>query len=668
MKANNIVTNATQTITCLPTSIVFDNRKNSAKTIDFHFAKCYTLRDGDSTPSQIRSFVYANTAISSCHLHIDLNGATSMEFRVLDLFCGAGGFSCGLDSLAEFKTVIGVDIDENVLVTFEKNIKGAMVIKGDITDTAIKGKIIAKSKELNVNMIIGGPPCQGFSLKGKNLGINDPRNFLFKEYVQVVREVSPEVFVIENVKNLVNACAGYFIEQILDEFHKLGYIINYDVLNAADFGVPQHRERAIIIGSKSKSIKPPTPKNTATTVRDAISDLSYLESGEGAFASEYITEALSDYQKEMRKNSTTLFNHIATAHAKIALDKLAMIPPEGDKSYLPKALHGKQKFSTTWARLVWDSQSPTIDTRFDTPSNGRNSHPYLDRAITLREAARIQSFPDNFVFYGKKCNVCKQIGNAVPPLLAKAIGKEIINVYQDKTIAFDKCELKLGDATTIVKEYIAHCVKVDAVITDPPYNISKKNNFATMHNPRRGIDFGHWDSNFNVCTWISDYTKILKDDGCIIIFCSYLYMSYLIEELKQNNIVVKDVLIWKKSNPMPRNIGRRYVQDMEFAVWGVKRNAKWVFNKPDDKPYLRSVFETHTVSGKERTDHPTQKSLDLMRQIIKIHTNPNDVVIDPFMGSGTTGVAALLENRRFIGIEVDRDYFELSIKRMRELR
>ena len=588
-----------------------------------------------------------------------------MEFRVLDLFCGAGGFSCGLDSLSQFKTLIGVDFDENVLETFEKNIKGSTAIKGDLTDAATKELIIKKAKELNVNMIIGGPPCQGFSLKGKNLGLNDPRNFLFKEYVNIVREVNPEVFIIENVKNLINACDGYFIKQILDEFHKLGYIVNYDVLNAANFGVPQHRERAIIIGSKSKSIIPPKTKNITTTVRDAISDLSYLESGEGCFESKYTTEAQSDYQRQMRQNSSTLYNHAATAHAKIALDKLAMIPPEGDKSYLPKELHGKQKFSTTWARLIWDAQSPTIDTRFDTPSNGRNSHPYLNRAITPREAARIQSFPDNYIFYGKKCNVCKQIGNAVPPLLARAIGEEIIGAYQDKTITLDNCELKLGDANAIVKELIRQNIKVDAVMTDPPYNISKDNNFSTMNNPRKGVDFGHWDNNFDVCAWIGDYTKVIKDNGCIIIFCSYLYISFLIEELKKNGIDVKDVLIWKKKNPMPRNINRRYVQDMEFAIWGVKKNAKWTFNKPENKPYLRSVFETSIVSGNERTNHPTQKSLELMRDIIRIHTNPGDVILDPFMGSGTTGVAALMENRKFIGIEVNPDYFELSIKRIK---
>lgn len=588
-----------------------------------------------------------------------------MDFRILDLFCGAGGFSCGLDSLSAFTTVIGVDFDGNVLNTFSKNIKSAEAIQGDLTDAKTKELIIAKAKELKVNMIIGGPPCQGFSLKGKNLGLNDPRNFLFREYVAIVKAINPEIFIIENVKNLINACEGYFIKQILDEFHKLGYIVNYDVLNATNFGVPQHRERAIIIGSKTKSIKPPVSNNIRTTVRDAISDLCYLDSGEGTFCSQYRMPPQTDYQRMLRRNSNSLYNHEATSHSKVALEKLSMIPPEGDKSYLPKELHGKQKFSTTWARLIWDAQSPTIDTRFDTPSNGRNSHPCLNRAITPREAARIQSFPDTYIFYGKKCSVCKQIGNAVPPLLAKSIGEEIVNAYKDKVVKTTNCELKLGDATAIVKEYIAQKTKVDAIITDPPYNISKENNFTTMHNPRKGVDFGHWDNNFDVCGWISDYTKILKENGSIIIFCSYLYISFLADKLRENDIEVKDVLIWRKRNPMPRNTQRRYVQDMEFAIWGVKKGAKWTFNKPNDKPYLRSIFETSTVSGNERTIHPTQKSLELMRQIIRIHTNPNDTIIDPFMGSGTTGVAALLENRKFIGIEVNPEYFDIAIKRIK---
>lgn len=587
-----------------------------------------------------------------------------MNFRILDLFCGAGGFSCGLDSLDNFKTVIGVDFDPAVLETFQKNIDGATTICGDLTDDHIKEQVVSNAKALDVNMIIGGPPCQGFSLKGKNLGLNDPRNFLFLEYVKLVKQLTPEIFIIENVKNLINACNGYFIKQILLEFHKLGYIVNYGVLNAMDFGVPQHRERAIIIGSKSKSIELPKPTNNYITVRDAISDLAYLESGEGEFKSEYINDAQSNYQVLLRNNSKFLYNHQATSHSKIALKKLELIPPEGDKSFLPTELHGKQKFSTTWSRLIWNSQSPTIDTRFDTPSNGRNSHPYLNRAITPREAARIQSFPDTYIFYGKKCSVCKQIGNAVPPLLARAIGEQILSGYEDKAIEIRNVKLYLGNSYSLVKQFIAENLLVDAIITDPPYNISKDNNFGTLKCPRRGIDFGNWDNNFNIYSWIDDYSKLLKPNGSMIIFCSYLSISYLIDKLTSCDICVKDIIIWKKTNPMPRNINRRYVQDLEFAIWGVKKGAHWTFNKPNNSPYLRSIFESGVVSGKERTIHPTQKSLKVMKQLITIHTNLNDIVLDPFMGSGTTGVACVLNNRKFIGIEISPKYFDIAQNRI----
>ena len=592
-------------------------------------------------------------------------GVDFMKFKILDLFCGAGGFSCGVDSIEDFETVIGVDFDKNVLETFNKNIMPKYVINGDLTDESIRNDIISKAQALGVNMVIGGPPCQGFSLKGKNLGLDDPRNFLFLEYVKIVKAIEPEVFIIENVKNLTQACDGYFIKQILSEFHKLGYIVNYGVLNALNFGVPQHRERTIIIGSKSKSIMLPSGVDTHTTVREAISDLNYLNSGEGKFESSYSCEAQSDYQRLMRNGSKSLYNHCATSHSKVALEKLAMIPPEGDKKSLPKELHGKQKFSTTWSRLVWDSYSPTIDTRFDTPSNGRNSHPVLNRAITPREAARIQSFPDTYIFYGKKCSVCKQIGNAVPPLMARAIAVQIKNSYEEKLINSTNYSLYLADANSVVKEFIAKEEQFDAIITDPPYNISKENNFSTLNNPRKGVDFGNWDNNFNVVKWIDDYSKLLKPNGSVIIFCSYIYISFLIEELKKHYIDVKDVLVWRKSNPMPRNINRRYVQDMEFAIWGVKKNAKWVFNKPVDKPYLRSMFESGVVSGSERTIHPTQKSLKVMEEIIKIHTNENDVILDPFMGSGTTGVACVINHRKFVGVEVNPEYFKIAEERIK---
>ena len=156
--------------------------------------------------------------------------------------------------------------------------------------------------------------------------------------------------VIENVKNLLNSEDGYFIGQIKEKFNTLGYIINYGVLNAKYFGVPQSRERTIIIASSSKSIDLPIEHdNNFVTVRDAISDLAYLESGEGEFESEYKNKAQSEYQKMLRGKK--LYNHIATSHSQKAIEKLKMIPPECDKSYLPKELLGKQKFQTTWSRL-----------------------------------------------------------------------------------------------------------------------------------------------------------------------------------------------------------------------------------------------------------------------------------------------------------------------------
>lgn len=588
-----------------------------------------------------------------------------MEFKILDLFCGAGGFSYGIDKNKEFRTVLGLDFDSHAIETFNKNIKGAKGIVGDITDGEVKRNIIEEAKKLGVNMVIGGPPCQGFSLKGKQLGLDDPRNFLFLEYVTIVEELKPEVFIIENVRNIINALGGFFLEQIRTKFKELGYIVNDGYINAKEFGIPQNRERAIIIGSLSRSID--LPRGTTkvyTTVRDAISDLAYLDSGEGSNVQEYINESQSKYQKMLRGKK--IYNHVATAHSKLALEKLRMVPAEGDKSSIPKELHGKQKFATTWARLKWDEVSPTIDTRFDTPSNGRNSHPYLHRSITPREAARIQSFDDDFIFYGPKTSICRQIGNAVPPLMAKAIGETIINGYIDERIETERFNLYLADAYTFVKELQKQNVKVNHIVTDPPYNISKENNFHTMANPRSGVDFGKWDKTFDLVGWIKEYVKLLDKNGSIIIFCSYLYISYIIDELVKHEIDVKDILVWKKTNPMPRNIDRRYVQDMEFAVWGVKKGAKWVFNKPNDLPYLRSVFETSLVSGDEKTIHTTQKSLKLMESIIQIHTNPEQIIIDPFMGSGTTGVACLKSNRKFIGIEKERSYFSISIERIKK--
>ncbi len=354
-----------------------------------------------------------------------------IDFRILDLFCGAGGFSYGMHRNKHFSTKVALDFNESAANTLKQNMPEVEVIAGDITNEDVRKQVIDASKKQKVNMIIGGPPCQGFAMKGKKLGLADERNFLFLEYLKIVEELKPEVFVIENVKRILSSSGGYFRDEILKYIEALGYEVSYGVLNAKDFGVPQSRERAFFICCKTRKIELPTGKGITVTTREAISDLSYLNSGEGIKESDYELQPVSEYQKLMRKNCSKLFNHVATNHSEIALKKLSMIPPEKGKSFLPEEMRGKQQYNTTWCRLIWDEVSPTIDTRFDTPSNGTNSHPYLNRSITPREAARLQSFDDNFVFYGNKSSICKQIGNAVPPLLAEAIADKIWNTLND---------------------------------------------------------------------------------------------------------------------------------------------------------------------------------------------------------------------------------------------
>lgn len=355
------------------------------------------------------------------------------NFKILDLFCGAGGMSLGMHKNPHFKTVVALDINENLATTLKRNMTDVNLVIGDIRDVSVKEKVLQLSIDNGVNMIIGGPPCQGYSLKGKKLGLEDPRNFLFIEYLSFVEKLQPEVFVIENVKALLSTSKGWFKKEIVSAIEKLGYYVEVGVLNAANFGVPQTRERTIFICCKYKKIDlPKSLTGKAVTVREAIEDLAYLESNEGAFEQDYKLEPNSEYQKAMRKNAKKLYNHKASNHAEIAIQKLSLIPPEKGKEFLPEEMLGKQKFNSTWGRLKWDEPSPTIDTRFDAASNGTNNHPVLNRAITPREAARLQSFDDSYIFYGTKVSVRTQIGNAVPPLLAKAIADQIYNSIQEK--------------------------------------------------------------------------------------------------------------------------------------------------------------------------------------------------------------------------------------------
>ena len=348
-----------------------------------------------------------------------------MEPTVIDLFAGVGGLSLGFE-MEGFDILLANEFDQSIATAYKENHKSTNVVVGDITSldlSKVFGEYVNK-----IDVVIGGPPCQGFSQKGKRKTINDERNFLFKHYVEVVKFVKPKYFVMENVPNLLTAEKGFFLNEIKGLFKGYGYSIRYGVLNAADYGVPQNRRRAIIIG-KYLATPPelPLPCKQKVTIWDAISDLAYLESGEGEFEQEYRNSPKSDYEKKMRKGSKILYNHMATKHSALALERLSLIPPNAGKEILPKEHITKSVYSGTWSRMKQNDVAVTITTRFDTPSSGKFTHPFLNRAVTVREAARLQSFPDTFKFIGSKMSQMKQVGNAVPPLLARKIARVIMH-------------------------------------------------------------------------------------------------------------------------------------------------------------------------------------------------------------------------------------------------
>lgn len=345
--------------------------------------------------------------------------------KAIDLFAGVGGLSLGFENCG-FDVVLANEYDESIAAAYKANHKGTRMIVGDITSLDLE-KTFGPYKG-QIDVVIGGPPCQGFSQKGQRKTIHDERNFLFEYYVRVVELVKPRYFVMENVPNLLTAEKGYFRKEIEELFNSMGYQLKMGILNASDYGVPQNRRRAIIIGKRGGAAPNlPKPRNITVTIWDAISDLAYLSSGEGAEEQEYRGKPRSEYQKKLRGGSAILRNHVATRHSSLALERLAMIPPNAGKEVLPEEHLTRSIYSGTWTRMRKDEISVTITTRFDTPSSGKFTHPFLDRAITVREAARIQSFPDSFRFVGSKGSQMKQVGNAVPPLLAGAIAEVVMN-------------------------------------------------------------------------------------------------------------------------------------------------------------------------------------------------------------------------------------------------
>ena len=208
---------------------------------------------------------------------------------------------------------------------------------------------------------------------------------------------------------------------------------------------------------------------------------------------------------------------------------------------------------------------------------------------------------------------------------------------------------------------------VDLLLTDPPYNISMKSNFHTMG--RTGVDFGEWDKGFDQRTWLEVALKKVRKGGSVVIFNSWKNIGELKEVLEANGFVLKELIQWKKTNPMPRNRDRRFIADYEVAVWAVKPGGKWTFNRLSDtyeRPEI--VCKLTPKSEKVNSGHPTQKPVEVMEWLINRLSNESDLILDPFMGSGSTGVACMNTNRKFIGIELDEKYFNMVKDRLENIR
>jgi|TARA_B100001964_G_scaffold178786_1_gene197206 DNA-cytosine methyltransferase len=360
--------------------------------------------------------------------------------KVIDLFCGAGGLSKGFYD-AGYKIISAVEIDKNLSQTYKKNFPSTKIFEKDIND--IKSKDLL-NKNTDIDVIIGGPPCQGFSMSGRRIRgngifLNDPRNKLFKEFFRIISDLSPKVFLMENVPGILSMKKGGMVNEILSSFRSIGYETKVKILLAADYGVPQLRQRAFFIGNKigydPEFFFPKKILKKYISVEDAIFDLPFMDSGKGQFKRKYTKKAVSTFQKLMRAKSKYLYNHISTVHDKKTLSIIKLLKEGQGRNDLPTKFQTKSIHSGSYGRILRNKPSYTITTRFDTPPVGRVTHPVCNRALTAREAARLQSFPDDFVFFGKRTHIGIQIGNAVPPLLAYEISKTIKSILLKKNVS-----------------------------------------------------------------------------------------------------------------------------------------------------------------------------------------------------------------------------------------
>lgn len=340
----------------------------------------------------------------------------------IDLFCGAGGMSVGAE-MSGVKVKFAVESDPNAAKTFRENHTETCLLQANVKDIRAREHMVLKTEEPVV--LFGGPPCQGFSTSNqKNRNVENPNNWLFREYLRLVQESRPDWIVFENVKGLLETESGYFLDEVLKGFSEIGYTTSTFILNSADYGVPQKRNRLFIIGSLHGINVPPPPKTAKKhiTVKDAIADLPLLKNGDKRDHSEYAMKANTAYAKKIRGRSKACWNNIVTNNAPYIIERYEHIPEGGNWENIPVHLMENYKDASRchtgiYRRLKSDEPSVVI-------GNFRKNmliHPWENRGLSVREAARLQSFPDSFRFYGSIGFQQQQVGNAVPPLLAKAV-------------------------------------------------------------------------------------------------------------------------------------------------------------------------------------------------------------------------------------------------------
>lgn len=347
-----------------------------------------------------------------------------MNKKILDLFCGVGGLSLGFEK-AGFESFLGVDFWEEAINTYNRNRKNGNGVSRDVSE--YRDEELKKMKKTGIKGVIGGPPCQGFSMVGTREK-KDPRNNLYLQFFRFVEIIKPSFFLIENVKGLLNLEKGYFKKDIINRFSKLNYNVNYKLLKASDFGIPQNRERVFFIGLKKNiynddffdfsSLK----KETLVSAKDALSDLANVDPLNSEKKIKHSLKPETKYQEVMRENlpDNQIFNHVITNHTKKTIEIISKIPDGGNIKNIDSKYYKVRNYNSAFKRM--DSKKPSITV----DCGHRNYFHYSkNRVPTVREAARLQSFPDNFIFTGSKTSQYTQVGNAVPPLLAFKIAENI---------------------------------------------------------------------------------------------------------------------------------------------------------------------------------------------------------------------------------------------------